>query len=141
MSNFRVLSSILTARNFFKVRPLLQTESNRLKLIVENKANFSLSKIKQVGSESGAETGAGRALTEGEQKLTKMLKERFPNAQTIEVNDISGGCGSMYAIYVESLDFKGLRTVKQHQMINECLKDEIKNKMHGIRIYTAVPEK
>ncbi|RNA28021.1 bolA 3 [Brachionus plicatilis] len=78
--------------------------------------------------------------TEGEQKLIDLLRARFPAAKSIEVVDISGGCGAMYTIYVESEDFKNLRTVKQHQLVNECLRNEIKENMHGLRIQTAVPK-
>jgi len=78
--------------------------------------------------------------TDGEKKLIDMLRKRFPKAKQIEVMDISGGCGSMYAIYVETIEFKNIRTVKQHQLINDVLKAEIKNNMHGLRIQTAVPE-
>jgi BolA-like protein 3 len=55
------------------------------------------------------------------------------------VNDISGGCGAMYEILVESPDFKGITTIKQHRMITDTLKTEIKD-MHGLRIYTSVPK-
>lgn len=45
----------------------------------------------------------------------------------------------MYEISVESNDFKGISRVKQHQMITDTLKDEIKD-MHGLRIHTSVPD-
>lgn len=54
----------------------------------------------------------------------------------IAVVDISGGCGAMYEVYVEAPDFAGLRVVRQHQLVNEALKVEIKD-MHGLRISTA----
>lgn len=44
----------------------------------------------------------------------------------------------MYNIQVESIDFKGLSTIKQHRLITETLKTEIKD-MHGIRIFTSIP--
>ena len=78
--------------------------------------------------------------TEDERKLADMLRARFPTAKQIQVNDISGGCGAMYEIFVESDEFKNVRKVKQHQMISQVLESEIRNKMHGVRIYTAVPE-
>ncbi|KAL7776360.1 hypothetical protein CFE70_006776 [Pyrenophora teres f. teres 0-1] len=53
----------------------------------------------------------------------------------LEVQDISGGCGSMYAIEVESPKFKGLTVIKQHKMVNEVLKDEIKS-WHGVQLRT-----
>lgn len=72
-------------------------------------------------------------------KMTERLRIKFPLAKHIEVVDISGGCGSMYEIYVETVEFKGLSMVKQHRLINEVLKEDIKQ-MHGLRISTKVPE-
>lgn len=60
-------------------------------------------------------------------------------AQHISVVDISGGCGAMYEIVVETKEFGGLSRVKQHQLITDTLKTEIKD-MHGLRIHTAVPD-
>ena len=71
--------------------------------------------------------------------LINILREKFPSATDIAVVDISGGCGSMYEVFVESPDFKGIRIVKQHQMVTEALKAEIKD-MHGLRISTSVSE-
>lgn len=45
----------------------------------------------------------------------------------------------MYEIFVEAKDFQGLNTVKQHRLITETLKNEIKE-MHGLRIHTAIPK-
>ncbi|USP77861.1 uncharacterized protein yc1106_05135 [Curvularia clavata] len=53
----------------------------------------------------------------------------------LEVQDISGGCGSMYAIEIVSPKFKGLTVIKQHKMVNEVLKEEIKN-WHGLQLRT-----
>uniref|UniRef100_A0A4X1W7M0 BolA family member 3 n=1 Tax=Sus scrofa TaxID=9823 RepID=A0A4X1W7M0_PIG len=50
-----------------------------------------------------------------------------------------GGCGAMYEIQIESEEFKEKRTVQQHQMVNQALKEEIKG-MHGLRIFTSVPK-
>lgn len=45
----------------------------------------------------------------------------------------------MYEIFVETNEFKGLSSVKQHQLITDTLKSEIKD-MHGLRIHTSIPE-
>ncbi|XP_053689479.1 bolA-like protein 3 [Sabethes cyaneus] len=74
-----------------------------------------------------------------EQTLRKVLQSKFPKARNVVVSDISGGCGSMYEIYVETAEFEGLSTVKQHRLITETLKKEIKD-MHGLRIHTSIPE-
>ncbi|ESO06279.1 hypothetical protein HELRODRAFT_147328, partial [Helobdella robusta] len=73
--------------------------------------------------------------SQAEAKLIAKLKTAFPEASCIQVADVSGGCGSMYEIYVASSKFEGIKTVNQHKMINEVLKEDIK-KMHGIRINT-----
>lgn len=77
--------------------------------------------------------------TDGEDRIAKILKEKFPLASSLKVVDISGGCGAMYEIHIESSEFKGKRTVQQHQLVNQALKDEIQG-MHGLRIFTDVPK-
>lgn len=78
-------------------------------------------------------------LSEGEQKIATIIREKFPKASFVQVQDISGGCGAMYEVQVMAEEFRGKRTILQHRMINEALKDEIKD-MHGLRISTAVPD-
>lgn len=46
-----------------------------------------------------------------------------------------GGCGAMFEIHIKSADFRNLSMVKQHQMVNTALKEEVKQ-MHGLRIFT-----
>ena len=58
----------------------------------------------------------------------------------VKVEDISGGCGSMYRVEVESPMFAGVPLVKQHRMVNEVLKSEI-TEMHGLTISTRAPPK
>ncbi|VDP18323.1 unnamed protein product [Soboliphyme baturini] len=48
---------------------------------------------------------------------------------------LSGGCGAMYQVYVKSDKLSGTSVVEQHKMVNNILKEQIKN-MHGIRIIT-----
>ncbi|XP_030622455.1 bolA-like protein 3 [Chanos chanos] len=78
--------------------------------------------------------------TDGEARITQILKEKFPLASSLKVVDISGGCGAMYEIHIESDEFRGKRTVQQHQLVNQALKEEIQA-MHGLRIFTDVPQK
>ncbi|XP_055538058.1 bolA-like protein 3 [Wyeomyia smithii] len=84
-------------------------------------------------------SGANGSNKNSEQTLRKALQSKFPQAKNVVVSDISGGCGSMYEIYVETEEFKGLSTVKQHRLITETLKKEIKD-MHGLRIHTSIPD-
>lgn len=72
------------------------------------------------------------------EEIEKILGETFPNAQMIQVEDKSGGCGAMFEVYVESEKFKNLTIPKQHKLVYEALKDQIKL-IHGIRVITKVP--
>lgn len=74
------------------------------------------------------------AMDDYERKIFDMLKLEF-NPANLEVRDVSGGCGSMFAILVESEKFKGVPMIKQHRLVNEALKDEI-SKWHGLQLRT-----
>lgn len=43
----------------------------------------------------------------------------------------------MFEVHVKANEFRNLSVVKQHQLVNAALKDEVKQ-MHGIRIFTSV---
>ena len=58
------------------------------------------------------------------------------------MKDISGGCGSMYGIEVESEKFRGLNMLKQQRMVNQVLKEKMDSEgWHGVQLKTAVPAK
>jgi stress-induced morphogen len=57
------------------------------------------------------------------------------NISRPQVQDISGGCGSMYAIEIESPKFQGLTVIKQHKLVNQVLKEEIAQ-WHGVQLRT-----
>ncbi|XP_061610210.1 bolA-like protein 3 isoform X1 [Phyllopteryx taeniolatus] len=40
--------------------------------------------------------------TDGEVRIAKVLREKFPQASSLKVVDISGGCGAMYEVHIES---------------------------------------
>jgi stress-induced morphogen len=54
------------------------------------------------------------------------------------VQDISGGCGSMYGIEISSEKFRGANMLKQQRMVNSVLGDEMKA-WHGVQLRTRVP--
>ncbi|KAK1120480.1 hypothetical protein QLX08_000444 [Tetragonisca angustula] len=100
-----------------------------------------MSNFRNISLLSRVWNGPNRVLAgkNAEQKMISILRNKFPQAKVIEVNDVSGGCGAMFEINVIAPEFKGLNTIKQHRLINDALKEEIKD-MHGVRIYTSVPE-
>lgn len=63
----------------------------------------------------------------------KLDKELEPSRLTVQ--DVSGGCGSMYAIEISSAKFKGLPMMRQHRLVNQILADEIKT-WHGVQLQT-----
>ncbi|KAL7424134.1 hypothetical protein Q5752_001719 [Cryptotrichosporon argae] len=81
---------------------------------------------------------AAAGLDEGERTIYDKLSKRFPGKR-LEVQDVSGGCGSFYAILISSPAFKGLSMVKQHKLVNDCLKEDIKT-IHGLQLKTIVED-
>ena len=54
-----------------------------------------------------------------------------------ELNRTSGGCGSFFAVSVVHSSFAGLSVVKQHQLVNKVLADDVKG-WHGVQVRRAV---
>ncbi|CAB4010941.1 Hypothetical predicted protein, partial [Paramuricea clavata] len=75
------------------------------------------------------------AQSEGERRIAEKIQSKL-NVSKIEVEDISGGCGSMYRIFVAAAEFQGKRTIQQHRIINDILQDEVKD-MHGLTLQTT----
>ncbi|RKF63069.1 BolA-like protein 3 [Erysiphe neolycopersici] len=65
-----------------------------------------------------------------------LVQELKPTS--LDVRDISGGCGSTYAIEIVSHRFTGLTLVQQQKLVYVALRDMIKN-WHGVRIQTSPP--
>ncbi|GAA6014646.1 hypothetical protein JCM11491_000180 [Sporobolomyces phaffii] len=86
---------------------------------------------------SSAPLRSSDKLSEGEQLLKSKLEATLSGA-SVKVQDVSGGCGSFYAIQIEHESFRGLNTIKQHRLVNDVLKDEIKG-MHGLQLKTSAP--
>lgn len=90
-------------------------------------------------------------LDQGEKQIYDKLAERFSPSH-LQVQDVSGtysfreyaiasenkvpvigGCGSFYAITIASKSFTDLSTVRQHRLVNDALKEEIKG-IHGLQV-------
>ncbi|KAK5137873.1 hypothetical protein LTR08_006642 [Meristemomyces frigidus] len=76
-------------------------------------------------------------LNEAERKIFDTIRQELQPTK-LEVQDISGGCGSMYALDIVSEQFKGLPVIKQHRLVNKVLGEEIK-KWHGVQLKTKAP--
>ncbi|KAJ7638532.1 bola-like protein [Roridomyces roridus] len=73
-------------------------------------------------------------LTPTEQLIHTKLTERFSPSQ-LEIQDVSGGCGTFFAITIASEVFKGIPMVKQHKLVTQTIKEEIEG-IHGLQIKT-----
>ncbi|KAL2194725.1 bola protein [Corynascus similis CBS 632.67] len=76
-------------------------------------------------------------LSEGESQIWDILVTEFTPTQLV-VQDISGGCGSMYGIEICSEKFRGLNMLKQQRLVNAALGDLMKE-WHGVQLKTRIP--
>lgn len=76
-------------------------------------------------------------LNEAESEVWDRLAKEFSPVELV-VQDISGGCGSMYGIEISSEKFRGANMLKQQRMVNAILGDLMKT-WHGVQLKTRVP--
>ncbi|GKT52791.1 bolA-like protein [Colletotrichum tofieldiae] len=76
-------------------------------------------------------------LDTAESTIWDKLVAEFAPSELI-VQDVSGGCGSMYAIDITSAKFKGANMLKQQRMVNAVLGDMMKQ-WHGVQLRTKAP--
>jgi len=81
-----------------------------------------------------APSSSSSKFDEGEQAIYDKLSDHFQTSELL-VQDVSGGCGTFYAITISSAAFKGIPVVKQHRLVNEVLKKEIQG-IHGLQLKT-----
>lgn len=76
-------------------------------------------------------------LNDAESVIWDRLVNEFSPLELV-VQDISGGCGSMYGIEISSDKFRGANMLKQQRMVNAVLGDLMKE-WHGCQLKTRVP--
>lgn len=76
-------------------------------------------------------------MTPAERSVAALLAQKLQPTNLL-VQDVSGGCGSMYAIQIESPLFRGHSLLRQQRMVNAALGDLVKS-WHGLQIRTSVP--
>ena len=70
--------------------------------------------------------------------LAALVKERV-GAEKVYALDTSGGCGAMFQLFISSRAFEGLPLLKRHRLVNDALKEEIKE-IHALQLKTWTPE-
>jgi stress-induced morphogen len=76
-------------------------------------------------------------MSPAESSIAALLASKL-NPTSLLVQDISGGCGSMYAIDITSAAFRGLNMLQQQRLVNGALGELVKE-WHGVQIRTRVP--
>lgn len=88
-------------------------------------------------SSSSAAAAETPSMTDAEAAIAQLLVDKL-SPEEILVQDVSGGCGSMYAIEISAEAFRGQTILKQQRMVNAALGDVVKT-WHGVQIRTKVP--
>ncbi|KHN97106.1 benomyl/methotrexate resistance protein [Metarhizium album ARSEF 1941] len=78
------------------------------------------------------------SMTPAESAIADLLRAKLQPTELL-VRDVSGGCGSMYAIDIASPAFKGATMLKQQRMVNAALADVMRG-WHGVQLNTRVSE-
>ncbi|KAK4443735.1 bola protein [Podospora aff. communis PSN243] len=132
-------------RAALRTQPLSSIASTRQSLLPSLPAAARAvprAKQRSFSSAASAESAAPQLvkpaeLTEGESQVWDTLVRELEPTQLV-VQDVSGGCGSMYAVDVSSERFRGLNMLKQQRLVNSALGDLVKQ-WHGVQIRTSVP--
>ncbi|OAA50287.1 BolA protein [Metarhizium rileyi] len=78
------------------------------------------------------------SMTPAESAIAELLRAKLQPTELL-VRDVSGGCGSMYAIDIASPVFRGATMLKQQRMVNAALGD-VMREWHGVQLNTRVSE-
>lgn len=76
--------------------------------------------------------------TEAEIASTLSSNDALKPTYSVLVRDVSGGCGSMYAIDIASDKFKGKGLLQQQRLVTKALGERVKE-WHGVQIRTSLP--
>jgi len=64
-------------------------------------------------------------------ELSFFLKEKF-DTDVLEIEDISGGCGSQFKLFIVSKLFEGKSLLDRHRLVYEVLGDLMKHEIHSL---------
>ncbi|KAL4398951.1 protein maturation by [4Fe-4S] cluster transfer protein [Malassezia pachydermatis] len=76
---------------------------------------------------------------EKQQTIVRILTEKFQPSD-LQVQDVSGGCGSFFAIMIKAKAFSGKSTIQSHRLVNKEIKEVIQD-IHGLQLKTIADKK
>lgn len=77
------------------------------------------------------------SMTAEERSVAALLAAEL-RPTSLVVQDVSGGCGTMFAIQVASRRFRDLSLLAQQRLVNAALGDRVRS-WHGLQLRTSVP--
>ncbi|KAG6036042.1 hypothetical protein E4U41_005820 [Claviceps citrina] len=83
-------------------------------------------------------SSSSSSMTPAEEAIAARLRQHLHPTELL-VQDVSGGCGSMYAIDIASPAFRGVGMLKQQRMVNSALGDLMRG-WHGMQLNTRASE-
>ncbi|KAK7227019.1 hypothetical protein V2G26_015022 [Clonostachys chloroleuca] len=132
-------SSLLTSLRQCAPRPaprhLHQTAATRLPLPATAARRAYSSSAAPAEEDDGLPSMTPAELSIAEQLSSN---ETLSPTTSLLVRDVSGGCGSMYAIDIVSPKFRGKTLLAQQRLVTKALGDRVKE-WHGVQIRTSVP--
>jgi stress-induced morphogen len=88
--------------------------------------------LRHAGSVRGVATMAHMSI----ERLDTLLREAFPDADEVSVEDRTGG-GDHFQVVVTSTRFEGLPLIDQHRLVNDALAEPLRDgTIHELRIKT-----
>jgi stress-induced morphogen len=72
-------------------------------------------------------------------ELERLLRAAFPDAEVLEIEDLTGS-KDHYQATIVSAKFRGLSRVAQHQAVYAALGDLMRGPIHALALNTSTPE-
>jgi stress-induced morphogen len=83
---------------------------------------------------------SARAMVTAEQVRKCLLGTTALTPSLVEVTDISGGCGTSFAITVVADAFASVRLLQRHRMIHAALGGDMMEKIHALQLKCHTPQ-
>ncbi|EFY98948.2 MFS multidrug transporter [Metarhizium robertsii ARSEF 23] len=118
------------------IRQPWRAASRRLLLLTPQPSPRFRSRFSSSTAASQEQEQEQPSMTPAESAIADLLRAKLQPTELL-VRDVSGGCGSMYAIDIASPAFKGATMLKQQRMVNAALGD-VMRAWHGVQLNTRV---
>mmetsp|Transcript_6642 Transcript_6642/g.12265 ORF Transcript_6642/g.12265 Transcript_6642/m.12265 type:complete len:90 (+) Transcript_6642:210-479(+) len=74
------------------------------------------------------------------ESVDALVRVAVPDAEHVEVEDQSGGCGGKFLVIVVSKVFEGMPLLDRHRMVQDSLGDALKGDIHALTLKTWTPK-